>query len=107
VASKYKTYQEYLATPEFRDVCKIVAGRSGGVCERCEFKKADQFHHVKYPRWGSFDVAANLLHVCYPCHCELHRCERCGETALKAAEIKSGDTECRECRDGRRSLMGR
>lgn len=94
--SKYKTYTEYLATPEFRSVCGIVATRSGNRCEDCGLGAVD-FHHVRYCRWGSFDVPENLLHLCRACHENRHRCSRCGSIRLKARHIKSKVNICDQC----------
>jgi hypothetical protein len=95
----YATYAEYLKLPEFRDVCDQVRRRSKGVCEWCGKRPATEPHHVAYCRWGEVDTALNLLHVCHNCHCDLHRCESCGDVRLKAAEIKTGDRVCRKCRE--------
>lgn len=94
----YTTYAEYLETPEFRRVKAIVRRRSGGTCEDCGKRKATEPHHVRYCKWGEFDTADNLVDLCHACHCERHRCNRCGSVALKAAEIKVNEKTCRTCR---------
>lgn len=93
----YSTYEEYLRTPEFRAVCGQVAIRSGGTCEVCGEAAATEYHHVQYCKWGDYDVAANLLHICHSCHCDSHRCLSCGQIALKARHIKAGRVLCDRC----------
>jgi hypothetical protein len=94
---KYSTYTEYLALPEYRAVCRIVAERSQGLCEFCG-DTADDFHHVKYCKWGEVDTPDNLLHVCRECHENEHTCHGCGGY-LKAEAIKKRSKFCRQCRD--------
>lgn len=50
--------------------------RAGGICERCRRRPATEPHHLRYPKWGTFDVPENLIAVCHACHCELHGKER-------------------------------
>ncbi len=94
---KYSTYAEYLALPEYRAVCRVVAERSMGYCEFCG-DAADDFHHVKYCKWGEIDTPENLLHVCRECHENEHTCHGCGGY-LKAEAIKKRTRFCRQCRD--------
>ena len=94
----YATYSEYLRLPAFRDVCNRVRQRSGGVCEWCGLSPAVEPHHVVYCRWGEVDDEFNLLDVCHECHCDLHRCESCGQVTLKATEVKTGARNCKACR---------
>lgn len=42
------------------------------VCQRCYQAKATEVHHLRYPKWGTFDTVDNLLPVCHQCHCEIH-----------------------------------
>lgn len=101
----YSTYAEYLQTPQFRSVCRQVKVRSKGQCEgqvwtndgpeRCT-KLAIDFHHVCYPKWGTYDTPENLLHLCRGCHTKAHTCDTCGGI-LKADAIKAGRKTCFEC----------
>ena len=68
----YRTYPAYLATPEFRAIRATVFDRAAGTCERCKARPPRDAHHVRYPRWGTFDVPDNLLALCRECHCEIH-----------------------------------
>lgn len=94
----YRTYDEYLRLPEFRSVCWSVAERSGGLCETqgCK-RKAIDFHHVKYCKWGEVDTEENLLHLCRECHEVAHTCEKCGGW-LKSDAIKMNTKLCKACR---------
>lgn len=68
----YKTYREYLNHPEFKKIRAIVMDRSSGMCEKCGTAKATEVHHLKYPKWGTFDTPDNLISVCHQCHCKVH-----------------------------------
>lgn len=68
----YSTYQEYLQHPRYRKVRAIAIQRSNGFCERCGKRPYTEVHHLKYPKWGTFDVPENLQVVCHECHCEIH-----------------------------------
>lgn len=72
----YRTYAEYLRHPQFLAVRGAVFERSRGVCERCGERPPTEPHHLRYPPWGAFDIATNLIAVCNPCHCEIHGKER-------------------------------
>lgn len=101
----YKSYAEYLRTPAYLKVRDAVMRRSGGRCE-CNLSTheidgpcpipATEVHHLRYPPWGTVDVAENLIAVCHGCHEQLHTCESCGGR-LKAEAIKAGRTICVEC----------
>lgn len=43
---------------------KVIKARSGGVCEACGVKRAEQIHHRLYKSRGGFGNPANGLHVC-------------------------------------------
>lgn len=68
----YRTYAEYLKHPTFLAVRAQVMQRAGGICEVCHTARATQVHHLKYPKWGTFDVPENMVAICYPCHCTAH-----------------------------------
>ncbi len=68
----YRTYAEYLKHPKFLAIRAVVMARNGGLCERCNNRRATEPHHLKYPPWGTFDVPENLIAVCHPCHCVIH-----------------------------------
>lgn len=101
----YRTYAEYLATPQFTESCRLVRIRSRGRCEnevlehdglqRCQ-NLASDVHHVRYCKWGQFDPPENLLHVCRKCHEELHTCPGCGRI-FGADWIKEKRSICFEC----------
>lgn len=71
-AALYSTYAEYLAHPRFRAIRAEAMKRAKYLCQRCKKARATQTHHLRYPKWGTFDVVENLLPVCYRCHCEIH-----------------------------------
>jgi len=67
----YRSYREYLNRPEFKIVRFKVMKRANWRCEICG-KRATEVHHLKYPRWGAFDVPENLIAICHECHCKIH-----------------------------------
>lgn len=71
-AQPYRSYSEYLRHPAFLAVRAQVMSRAGGRCERCGDAARLEPHHLRYPKWGSFDEPQNLIAVCHPCHCGLH-----------------------------------
>lgn len=98
--SEYKSYAEYLQTPEFLRVRGEVMRRSRGHCE-CDtdgpcHRSATEVHHLRYPAWGTFDTPDNLIAVCHECHERLHTCDSCGGK-LKSEAIKAGRSECFDC----------
>lgn len=72
----YQSYSEYLRHPKFLEVRRRVFERAGGKCERCHSRPPTEPHHLRYPKWGTFDTDDNLLAVCHECHCKLHGKER-------------------------------
>ena len=68
----YQNYQEYLRHPTFRIIRGEVISNAGGICEVCHTLPVTEVHHLKYPKWGTFDVPENLIAVCHRCHCEIH-----------------------------------
>jgi hypothetical protein len=50
--------------------------RANGHCEKCGIRPPTEPHHLRYPKWGTFDVPENLLAICHECHCEIHGKER-------------------------------
>jgi 5-methylcytosine-specific restriction endonuclease McrA len=65
----YSTYDEYLRHPRFRAIRRKALERDGYTCTICERNAANQVHHLRYPKWGTFDTPRNLISVCYECHC--------------------------------------
>lgn len=46
----------------------LVYARSCGVCERCGFRWASEWHHRKNRSQGGRWTASNGLHLCADCH---------------------------------------
>lgn len=57
----------YYASREWALIKAKVRERSGGMCERCYLKPADQVHHQTYERLYA-EQLTDLLHVCDGCH---------------------------------------
>ena len=47
---------------------RLVALRSGGICEFCRVAKATEHHHRKRRTQGGKNSEANLVHLCHDCH---------------------------------------
>ena len=47
---------------------RIVSGRSGGWCERCDRRLAAEWHHRKNRSQGGRWCPSNGLDLCGPCH---------------------------------------
>ena len=73
IIPEYYSYSQYLQHPKFKAIRKIVMDRANGICEDCKANPATEPHHLKYPKWGTFDVPENLVAVCHNCHCMRHR----------------------------------
>ena len=69
VKQAYSNYREYLKHPQFLAVKKIAFERDQYCCVLCGSTFKIQPHHLKYPKWGTFDKAKNIITVCYQCHC--------------------------------------
>ena len=68
----YKNYKEYLQHPAFLKVRKTVMNDAKHTCQDCKTARATEVHHLKYPKWGTFDVPENLVAICHQCHCKRH-----------------------------------
>lgn len=68
----YRDYQEYLQTPQFKAIRVVVFNRAKNICELCHSKPGVDPHHIRYPKWGTFDTPENLIVLCRECHCFLH-----------------------------------
>ena len=69
---EYGNYTEYLSHPKFKTIRWGVLKTANFICQDCKKSRATQVHHLKYPPWGEFDVPANLVAICYVCHCKRH-----------------------------------
>lgn len=67
----YSSYQEYLNHPRFKAIREQVMEKHNWKCSRCG-ARATQVHHLRYPKWGTFDKPENIMPVCHKCHCEIH-----------------------------------
>lgn len=96
----YRNYDEYLSHPDFLRSVGEARRRSEDKCESCGEAKQTEPHHLRYCKWGDFDPPENLMMLCRSCHEDAHRCQRCGEIALKAYHIKRGIGVCDSCPAG-------
>ena len=68
----FKTYAEYLATPEWARLRAKALRRAKGRCQHCHDKAASQVHHTRYPPDLRDDRLNNLVPVCGGCHMKAH-----------------------------------
>jgi hypothetical protein len=60
-------YREYLSSSAWTELRKLAFSRANNCCEFCG-AKAEQAHHVRYPRQFENDTVHNLVAVCGKCH---------------------------------------
>lgn len=72
VEPPYRTYDEYLKHPTFKAIRWEAMVKANWMCQRCKQRRATEVHHLRYPKWGTFDTVDNLLPVCNQCHCDIH-----------------------------------
>lgn len=68
-------YDQYLLSPEWRDLRERVFDRSDGRCEGCRNLNATQVHHLTYERVGA-ELLFDLVAVCDECHEKAHASRR-------------------------------
>jgi len=69
---EYSTYKEYLSHPKFRAIRAKAMQKAKFTCQDCKKCPASEVHHIRYPKWGTFDTVDNIIPVCHRCHCIRH-----------------------------------
>ena len=65
----YREYQEYLRSPEWRELREIVLNLAQNTCERCGRASLNlQVHHVHYDTLFEEDPTTDLEALCHECH---------------------------------------
>lgn len=64
-------YNEYLLSPEWRELKRMVRVRCLNVCEVCGISEVEATHHLTYKRFGN-ERLGDLLGVCDKCHEKIH-----------------------------------
>jgi len=67
----FEIYNEYLKSPKWADIRRLVHLRSSGRCEGCMIRPGTQVHHHTYERVGN-ELLFDLSHVCDSCHERAH-----------------------------------
>lgn len=70
-------YNQYLASPEWKQKRAAVIRRAQGVCEGCGTGRASQVHHLTYKHVGN-EFLFELVAVCDACHQRLHDDKQAG-----------------------------
>ncbi len=72
LASKRAAHAEYLNSPQWRSLRRLVLARSNGKCEGCATGIPTQVHHLTYENWGN-EFLWELVAVCEECHGRAHK----------------------------------
>jgi hypothetical protein len=67
----HRWYDSYLTSDKWLAKRELVFAQSGGVCEGCQERRADQVHHLTYKNVGD-ELLYQLVAVCKTCHERLH-----------------------------------
>lgn len=67
----FKQHDDYLKSPQWREIRQAVLKRDNYICQGCLLVKATQVHHKTYERWKN-EMAFDLISLCTPCHNKLH-----------------------------------
>jgi len=65
-------YRDYLQSDKWERLREARLRQAGGICERCQKRKATVVHHVINPTRFEDDRLSNLQALCSPCHLALH-----------------------------------
>lgn len=63
---------EFLESPRWAEMRRLVMRRAGGICEGCLTAPAVQVHHLNYDRRFSREMLFDLRAVCRSCHVAIH-----------------------------------
>lgn len=64
-------YQQYLQSPQWRELRAKVMNRAGGRCEGCLAQSASEVHHTTYRNIYD-EFAFELVALCRNCHARIH-----------------------------------
>lgn len=64
-------YDDYLMSPEWREVRKVALARAGGRCQGCNTDQRLNVHHRTYDRRGE-EALDDLTVLCSTCHARIH-----------------------------------
>jgi hypothetical protein len=65
-------YDRHLVSDRWRELCRLVRQRTGGVCEGCGQLPVEEVHHMSYQHMGD-EFLFELKGLCKPCHNRWHR----------------------------------
>lgn len=70
--SKWDTYQDYLASPEWQALRDAALKRDGARCQVCGSSNEPHVHHWAYPDNLGGDSLENVVTLCAICHAGVH-----------------------------------
>ncbi len=88
----YRSYREFLESPEWATCRWRVIARDGGECRRCGCQERLEGHHLHYRRLLDPD---SVICLCHWCHEHLHEVETYEKR--KKSEIRRGHLTCVSC----------
>lgn len=63
----FKEHNEYLQTPQWKNIRQKVLKRDNYLCQGCLESQATEVHHLSYDNWRN-ELMFELISVCYNCH---------------------------------------
>lgn len=66
-------YTNYITSPRWFYVRRLVFDKYGKKCKRCESKKKLHVHHKTYERLGNENIETDLVVLCNKCHDKYHK----------------------------------
>ena len=73
--SEFTSYNDYLASPLWKNIRQVIYRRDFGTCQVCQ-QKGTQVHHLSYaPKVMDGQDLTQLILLCDDCHNEKHPCK--------------------------------
>lgn len=70
-AAFFRSYDQYLASPEWLEKRGLVLRRANSQCEGCGVQPAEEVHHLTYEHVGN-EFLFELVALCHCCHERIH-----------------------------------
>jgi len=71
----FEWYDQYLASPEWKERRRKVLLRAQGICEGCRDAAATEVHHLTYDNVGE-EFLWQLVAICHECHERYHEADQ-------------------------------
>lgn len=70
--NRRKEHQQYLKTPQWKDMRLKVLKRDDYTCQGCLENPATEVHHITYDNWKN-EFMFELMSLCRECHSRFHK----------------------------------